>query len=811
MICHSQKIISGIVRDGISKIPLPFATIQADSKGKILSDADGKFTIDFEANSIDLSYVGYQKNTVVVENRIFIDILLLPQINFLQESKIEIINTSFLLLQKVLDKTNYNDPQLRSKNFEFKAYNKLIVTANPDSISNKIDTVFISKKIKKIDSTSYIFKKIVTKNHLFETEKVSMFQFANGKIKETILGTKMAGFREPVYEVLGFALQSFSIYDQKYKLLGKTFHSPIAKKSIRKYNYKILDTIIIQNRKTIVLYFNHKNKTTPLEGILYIDTKNYGIAKAVFRNRTILDVSSSYDFLYMDNEDLWFPSHTNFKIVKGKNSEDIKILGGTITFDGDDTNGFKKRKRDPSDYIFAVSQTKIFDVQYNSPTTIAKQYVKIDIQNNAFNQPASFWKKYRKDSLDFRSKNTYSFIDSFSVKKRIEKKLIFGKKIVNGFVPISQIDVDLRKVFNFNNYEGFRLCLALQSNENFSKKMRFDSYLAYGTKDGKFKYNFSAATRIGRKSSSWIGVAYTDDIQEIASTSFAVENRAFKLFDTSLFNISSFYNYVKWRTFFETKIIPKTESIWEFAATTIDPKFNYQFLYQNEFYSKFNLSTAQLSLKWHPFSEFMQTPNGLLEIATEYPKFTFQFTKSLPKILKNDFDFTKLDIKTEYEQQYLDGQMTNVIFSMGFVIGDVPLTHLYNNSPNSLNKNNLLQRFGPDGENDFETMYFNEFFSNQYAFLQFKHTFKTFVVSRKIKPNFVLISRAAIGSLSNKPQHIGLAFKTLDDGFLESGIQLNKIFKGLGLGIFYRYGANHLAKFDDNIALRFSYKLDLGL
>jgi hypothetical protein len=61
----------------------------------------------------------------------------------------------------------------------------------------------------KIDSSDYKFKEIISKQHLFQTEKVSQYQFGNEKLKETILGTKMAGFKQPVYEVLAFSLQSF--------------------------------------------------------------------------------------------------------------------------------------------------------------------------------------------------------------------------------------------------------------------------------------------------------------------------------------------------------------------------------------------------------------------------------------------------------------------------------------------------------------------------------------------------------------------------------------------------------------------------
>jgi hypothetical protein len=37
---------------------------------------------------------------------------------------------------------------------------------------------------------------------------MSQYQFGQ-KLKETILGTKMAGFKQPIYEILAFNLQSF--------------------------------------------------------------------------------------------------------------------------------------------------------------------------------------------------------------------------------------------------------------------------------------------------------------------------------------------------------------------------------------------------------------------------------------------------------------------------------------------------------------------------------------------------------------------------------------------------------------------------
>jgi hypothetical protein len=207
----------------------------------------------------------------------------------------------------------------------------------------------------------------------------------------------------------------------------------------------------------------------------------------------------------------------------------------------------------------------------------------------------------------------------------------------------------------------------------------------------------------------------------------------------------------------------------------------------------------------------MQTPNGKIEYEKRYPKFTFQLTKSLSTLFNNDFEFSKIDARIEYEKKYLNGQKSAVLLQGGYVFGDLPLTHLYNTSPNNLTKDNLLQRVTIAGKNSFETMYFNEFFSTEFVMLQCKHGFKRVELFKKVKPSLVLVTRMAWGNLKNPEDHIGIEFKTLDRGFFESGIELNQIYKGFGLTGFYRYGPNQLARLEDNIAIKLSFVLDLGL
>ena len=816
---QAQFTVKGIVKNAATGEVLAFANIYTDGKSAI-GDVDGKFILESkrEIRKINVSYIGFESKEISVANSKYYSIALIPQTEKLKELIIgDKINPANSIIKNVIRRKESNNPQKKLTSFQFKSYNKLVVTASPDSIDNAIDSVYIEKNNQrklKLDSSNYKFKKMISKRHLFQTEKVSQFQYNEKGLKETILGTKMAGFTQPVYEVIAFKLQSFSIYNDSYDLLETKYISPISENSFLNYTYKLLDTISIENRPMYLVYFKpkrRKNRNAGLQGLLFIDRENFAIAKTIMRTKGVLDISATDDYTYLKDQKIWFPTAKEFRIVKGKNDEDIKILGETFKFDGDVTDSIPRREKQASDFTYLLSKSTYFDAEFNIPVTIRKPSISIEIKDSAINKEESFWNSYRKGETDYRSQQTYFALDSLARKEKIEKKLRIGRKILNGYLPLGPIDLDLRYLLSFNNYEGFRLGLGGVTSEKFSRKFRMEGYSAYGTKDGNFKYNLGSAVRIGKFSNTWIGGSYTDDVREIASTSFATDKRVFKIYDPRPINISTFYNYQNYRAYIETKIIPKTESLWQLTRSRVDPKFDYTFTPDGKAYDLYYMTTAQVSIQWNPFSDYMQTPTGRIEIEKNFPKFTFQFTQSLPDILDNDFDFRKIDFRAEYEKKYLNGQKSAILIEAGYANGDVPLTHLYNTSPNNLTKDRLMQRVTIAGKNSFETMYFNEFFSSQYALFQLKHGFKRIGLLKKIKPSLVLVTRMAWGNMQNPEYHLGIDYKTLDKGYFESGIELNQIFKGLGLTGFYRYGPNQLDRFEDNIAVKLSFVFDFGL
>ena len=73
----------------------------------------------------------------------------------------------------------------------------------------------------------------------------------------------------------------------------------------------------------------------------------------------------------------------------------------------------------------------------------------------------------------------------------------------------------------------------------------------------------------------------------------------------------------------------------------------------------------------------------------------------------------------------------------------------------------------------------------------------------------IFVTRAAIGDIENPTFHNGLVFKSLKEGYLESGLELTSMFKGFGLGAFYRYGTYSNPEWSDNLAVKITYNIKL--
>jgi len=700
--------------------------------------------------------------------------------------------------------------QVKSPDFSYTFYEKSIISAYPDSISASIDTLFKNKRKTKftIDSSSYKFKKIITKQHVYQTEKVATISIEKGKKKETIIGLKMAGLKQPVYELLGQEFIPFDLSKKQLKILQFTFQNPFSTDGALKYKFKITDTLIKPNGNEIELQFELKKsiKKNKLKGIATVNLKTNAITKITFFINSIINVKTETIFGSFNNEKSWFPISQNILITKGKGKQNIDFLGETIQFDNLPNT---TKKYDYSNDLFV----KIYRdySNYNFKQIPNRQRYQIQIDKSAIKTNTAFFNTISNDTLDIRSQNTYQTLDSLVTATKIEKKIYFGKKIINGQIPIGWFDFRARDIFKYNNYEGFRLGLGIATNDRFSTYYRLFGYGAYGTKDGVFKSQLGSAFRISKNTDSWISGSFTDDIIEFADLNLIADSKKFKLYDPRPFNLSTFYNHQSYELAFESKFISKIETTFKLSRSRINPLFDYEFIAPSKSYKIYNLTLATLSLEWSPNSRFLQAPQEILEVEKGFPKIILQVSHTIPNVLSENIEFTKIDARVYQEKKHLSGQKTTFLLQGGISLGNAPLSHLYSVAPNNLDREVILSRITFANKTSFETMYFNEFYSDRYSLFQLKHYFNKFQISKSIKPILVVGSKVAFGGFSHPENHQGITFKTMEKGFYESGFELQNIFKGFGLSTYYRYGPYQLSTFDQNIAIKLSFTLNLGI
>ncbi|MCQ0110348.1 DUF5686 family protein [Zhouia amylolytica] len=821
-----QVIINGVIKDANANQGLSYASIRTPSGMHTVSNSNGTFQIEVPQDTAKLlvNYPGYNPKTIVVDGiQEFHEILLIKEDKGFKEAFRQSTHDGNEIIRKAIANKSKNDPERSLESFSLKNYNKVIATADPSDIDGQIDSVFIKKrkglKYRTIDSTGYKLKKQLNTSHLFITEKVSSITFnqEDGR-HETILGSKVSGFEKPVYEVLGLKIQSFSFYHNKYTLFGTDYTSPLSEKALKKYSYRILDTITTNKNPAYLIHFYAKKsrKSATPEGLLYIDINTYAIQKGIIELKGIINITASQEFRYDPEEKVWFPDRKEVQIAKGSSKNTVNLFGGVLQLTEQSEKEIDTTKTKHTNYFDASEVIKIsiedqnYDISLNTPVVKNNTKFRIEVDEKATNQTEAFWTTNRTEPITIKERNAYPYADSITKAKKAERKIKLIRKLLVGYFPLGPFDLDTKSVIKYNNYEGFRLGAGLTTNNKFSNILRFNTYGAFGTKDQDFKYGLGGAVRLHKNTSMWLGFDYIDDLVETGSTSFITDTRAFAIFEPRLFNISMFQNSKRIATHLTYDFNPRISSKIRLQKADIIPKYNYSYLNEGMAFETYKITTATFGIQWTPYSRYMLTSEGKKTIKNSFPQFSLQYTQAVKGLLDGYFTFSKLDFKATYKLTPLDKGRTNFLINAGLGLGDIPLTHLYQTAPNQPDGTTVLQRFSVGGGDSFETMFFNEFFSDKYFSLQAKHYFKRTKIIGKLRPEFGIASRFAIGDIKDSENHQSIAFNSLNRGYMESGFEINRILKGFGLSFMYRHGAYHLPRFEDNVSLKFTYYFSFG-
>ena len=776
--------IKGKVVDDINGEGLAFVTVFNTKIGRgTTSDIDGDYQIQAQiGDSLVFSYIGRKSQTVTADKDMVIR---------LKKSKVTLDEAVILsgenpanrIIQKVIDNRKKNSPE-GNFNFTYDAYNKLVLTMLIDSAK-----VCTKERIQEMDSTDLAFLDKMASMHLLMMESVTERKYLlPDRSSETIKASRVSGLENPDFALLASQLQSFNFYKTEVQLLGNDFYSPIAPNGIQKYVFTMLDTAY-QAMDTLFIIGFHPRKgknVKRLKGRLYIHTDGYALQNVMAEsNDDIEGFDIEIKQMYENIEGHWFPKQFNSLIdVKGV---EFEVQKDAMNFVG-------------------IGRTYISNVVIN-PDLKRKEmgYLSVNMLDGSGQQPDSLWEKYRQEKFSSKDSTTYVVIDSLSDEFNFDVKYQVIKSLIGGKVPIGSFNIDLNRLMLYNDYEGFRLGLGLETNNKISKKLQLGGYGAYGFKDRDWKYGGALTYWINKKAESRLQVEGSIDVverggyRELSKPAFLDPSGLYRLFVNQMdqraqARLSWGSKLPGWLQVECGTSLNQWKSLDEYAwIHQIDEDIALRSNVTEE-------ATFDVRLRWSFKENVMQTPSQRVVLSSPYPVFELAFEQSLSDVW-GALDYSRLHGSVSYKYRIPSVGTIKAKVVGGIMFGEAPIWRQFN-----------VRGVGVDGgvsvRNALETLPSQSVFTSDFVGVYFRHSFKDLLFStKKFKPGIDLVHNS-VWSKTPNGNHEMIPLEDLEEGYLEAGLEITNLIKlntsAFGLGVFANYNDGNGVGMNEDVYFKFN-------
>jgi hypothetical protein len=542
---RAQIAVAGKLLDGITREPVPFAVVMDTlSKKGTTSDIDGKFSFSVPHMPCVLRIMsyGYEEKIVNIETSAPQEILLSRRA--FQMSQVTILanreNPALRIIRAASAARKLHDPA-NLPSYTCTSYSKTFV-----SVEAPADTAKKNRSRKpetKLDS-------LMSEQYLFLSESVSRIKWKKPLRQETIVASRVAGFRQPSLTLLATQLQSFSFYDDVFVLFDIEYISPLSPAAINRYQYKLTDSIFEDGDTLFIINYEPKKGSTfnGLRGTLHISSNGYAIKNVTAQpvdNQGSVTVSITQRYALVDSTH-WFP----VQLITEWYNNMLVIRDGELDFN-----------RKPSEADSTLQRTRLVCRSYISDIRIDTNLTRSDfsdteleIDSAVASRDTAFWNNYRAEPLSKKEATTYQRIDSVGSKLNLDKKLKNIAAALRGKKQIGPVDLDLDKFIDYNHFEGLRLGASAHTNSDLSKHVRFGGYGAYGFRDRQFKYGADAELMVYEKNEVAFYVSWRHDIAETGyspfrlNTKFTGSENYRKLYRRRFDNIDEYSAGVRFRT-----------------------------------------------------------------------------------------------------------------------------------------------------------------------------------------------------------------------------------------------------------------------
>ncbi len=781
----AQKL-SGVVLDSANQQPLPFAAVVYNSAQLlgVTTDENGAFEIEDRRNinQLQISLIGYHTK-VLAKNQIpaagAMQILLKEETSVLNEVEIKAgENPALRIVRNAINARELNNPKAYNS-YSFKGYAKNTLTKLKDETGsvNTLETLMA-----KNDTTSDAYR------HLLISETVSKKYYVQpNKSSEKISGTKLSGFSKNIYAFASDDIQIFGLYDPVVKMLSEYYITPLAPGADSRYFYIPKDTVIHTLDTTFIMSYQPKfgSNFEGLKGEIHINSARWAMeyvsATPMYKGKVDFALKQRYANV---NGTHWFPVmlSTTLFMEKAPVISAPGFITSKLFLDSVNVN------RTIPDKVFTNFERELTD---------SASYVTDD-----------FWERNRAEELGTQEVRTYARMDSIGKRYKLDFWMQATRNFYQGYFTVGQFEIKMSKLLLYNVFEGWRPGFGLYTNDLFSKRFRFGGYYGYGFGDKQHKYGGTFEYYFNRKEAHFLSFNYSYDVVQpgIVNLSYHDQNDFFINFlkrDLDYKEERTVAYNRRWAKDYSVSVGLKSFTITPFSSHAFSDDADLQNI--NPSNTRFDFSELFVSFKWAYREKRSANMGQEIAIGSDFPIFRINYARGVSGFLEGEYTYNKFEAGVHFKRYIKGFGLLNTTIETGLVDAPVPLSVLFSG------KSAYTSKWSFATQNMFQTMRFNEFFSDQYVSFFLNHNFGPLLFrTNRFKPEVRVYQAIGFGRL-DREKHVNLQAATLEKGYYESGLALNRLisfnisrygYLGFGVGAFYRYGPNQLPVQSDNWAFK---------
>jgi len=386
-----------------------------------------------------------------------------------------------------------------------------------------------------------------------------------------------------------------------------------------------------------------------------------------------------------------------------------------------------------------------------------------------------------------------------SLKSRNEKG--FSKMLTEGFIPFGFVDFDISKFVGYNDFEGPKFGVGIQTNHRLSKKLGLAAAIGSGIWSRKINFNYGFVYDF--KPGAPVQLRLQHYAQYLPSGRSGFDGSS-----TTLFNDGSYKNmYVNKMDY--TKSIESTLgwvykkkilSTIGFAHQTVRPGYDYSFVADPALPAAAEFKLNELSFGIRYRFQIVNKSKEIYRSSDQTDEVEMRVGAGSFSSPGNGLNYFKIELRAR--KYFLLGE-NGILESearVGINHGDLPYFKMFNIPA-------TWSRFGLFAPGSFATMKPNEFVTDQYLSLSVNFLQRnSFVRKGVVRPRLFVVAQAVTGSINNYESHIGINILAPENGFYEAGFGLHDLLKsgdnGLGIGFFHRIGHYRLEEKKYNYSVK---------